>query len=302
MKVALKIWRFDPATGERALRDYEVDAPEWATLLDVLDMVKDQVDGTLSYRKSCRMMICGSCGMRMDGAAVLACKTRMYDDRRGRPRAGHLGRWATCRSSRTSSSTWARSGRRSARSSRTSSPATTRSRREGVHRLAAADGRDPQGDRSASTAAAASRSATRWRPTPSSSARRRSRRACASSATRATARKVERLEAYNDEHGIWDCTRCYFCQRALPEGRRSARRDREARRGVDQGGHRPRHGREAREVVRARRRRRPAGCARRSSCRRRRASSPRSSRPRSRCGSPSTARCRRRCRRTWRRT
>ena len=40
-------------------------------------MIKDQVDGTLAYRKSCRMMICGSCGMRMDGAAVLACKTRM---------------------------------------------------------------------------------------------------------------------------------------------------------------------------------------------------------------------------------
>ena len=39
-------------------------------------------------------------------------------------------------------------------------------------------------------------------------------------------------------------------QRALPEGRRPARRDREARRRVDQGGHRPRHGREAREVVR----------------------------------------------------
>ena len=79
MKVALKIWRFDPKTGQKALRDYEVDAPEWATLLDVLDIVKDQVDGSLAYRKSCRMMICGSCGMRMDGAAVLACKTRMYD-------------------------------------------------------------------------------------------------------------------------------------------------------------------------------------------------------------------------------
>ena len=39
-------------------------------------------------------------------------------------------------------------------------------------------------------------------------------------------------------------------QRALPEGRRPARRDREARRRVDQGGDRPRHGREAREVVR----------------------------------------------------
>ena len=46
-------------------------------LLDVLDLISDQVDGTLAYRKSCRMMICGSCGMRMDGRAVLACKERM---------------------------------------------------------------------------------------------------------------------------------------------------------------------------------------------------------------------------------
>src|SRR5262249_21181392 len=77
MDVALKIWRFGPVSGERVLQDYEVEAPEWACLLDVLDLVKDKVDGTLAYRKSCRMMICGSCGMRMDGAAVLACKERM---------------------------------------------------------------------------------------------------------------------------------------------------------------------------------------------------------------------------------
>jgi succinate dehydrogenase / fumarate reductase iron-sulfur subunit len=77
--VALKIWRYDPESGERELKEYEVDAPEWACLLDVLDLIKDKHDGTLAYRKSCRMMICGSCGMRMDGAAVLACKTRMYD-------------------------------------------------------------------------------------------------------------------------------------------------------------------------------------------------------------------------------
>src|SRR6187397_1903254 len=77
MQVALKIWRFDSTTGDRALREYEIDAPEWATLLDVLDIIKDRQDGTLSYRKSCRMMICGSCGMRMDGRAVLACRERM---------------------------------------------------------------------------------------------------------------------------------------------------------------------------------------------------------------------------------
>lgn len=86
MRVALKIWRADAASGERELRDYEVEAPEWATLLDVLDIVKDKVDGTLAYRKSCRMMICGSCGMRMDGAAVLACKTRMQ----GLAESGHV--------------------------------------------------------------------------------------------------------------------------------------------------------------------------------------------------------------------
>jgi succinate dehydrogenase / fumarate reductase iron-sulfur subunit len=79
VQVALKIWRYDSSTGERALKEYEITAPEEATLLDCLDIVKDRHDGSLAYRKSCRMMICGSCGMRMDGAAVLACKIRMHD-------------------------------------------------------------------------------------------------------------------------------------------------------------------------------------------------------------------------------
>src|SRR6266496_1165356 len=77
MKMALKVWRYDSSSGDRKLQEYEFDAPEEATLLDCLDIVKDRQDGTLAYRKSCRMMICGSCGMRMDGRAVLACKERM---------------------------------------------------------------------------------------------------------------------------------------------------------------------------------------------------------------------------------
>jgi succinate dehydrogenase / fumarate reductase iron-sulfur subunit len=86
MQVGLKVWRFNSKTGERELQEFEISAPEEATLLDCLDIVKEQHDGTLAYRKSCRMMICGSCGMRMDGAAVLACKTRMYDI----AQAGHV--------------------------------------------------------------------------------------------------------------------------------------------------------------------------------------------------------------------
>src|SRR4029453_19349074 len=88
MKVALKIWRYDSSTGERALKEYEFDAPEEATLLDCLDIVKDRFDGTLAYRKSCRMMICGSCGVRVDGGAVLACKTRNADITADAPRPG----------------------------------------------------------------------------------------------------------------------------------------------------------------------------------------------------------------------
>jgi succinate dehydrogenase / fumarate reductase iron-sulfur subunit len=77
VEVTLKVQRYDPETEEARLDEFTVDAPETATLLDVLDVVKDTVDGTLTYRKSCRMAICGSCGMRMDGAAVLACKVPM---------------------------------------------------------------------------------------------------------------------------------------------------------------------------------------------------------------------------------
>ncbi len=131
MRVALKIWRYDSSTGDRELRDYELDAPEWVTLLDVLDLIKDRVDGSLAYRKSCRMMICGSCGMRMDGAAVLACKTRMKPivDAGHVPTISAMGNlpilkdlvvdmapfWQKIRAMKPWSWTWRRSGRRSVR-------------------------------------------------------------------------------------------------------------------------------------------------------------------------------------------
>src|SRR3978361_2207080 len=76
MDATIKIRRSPDGTAG-PLETYTVDVPETATLLDVLDAVKDRKDGSLAYRKSCRMAVCGSCGMRMDGGAVLACKTAM---------------------------------------------------------------------------------------------------------------------------------------------------------------------------------------------------------------------------------
>jgi succinate dehydrogenase / fumarate reductase, iron-sulfur subunit len=77
MEVTLQIQRYQPDDDESRIDSFTVDAPETATLLDVLDQIKDEQDGSLTYRKSCRMAVCGSCGMRMDGAAVLACKAPM---------------------------------------------------------------------------------------------------------------------------------------------------------------------------------------------------------------------------------
>jgi succinate dehydrogenase / fumarate reductase iron-sulfur subunit len=77
MQFTVKIERWNPETEQGGLHEYTVEAAETATLLDVLDVIKDRVDGSLTYRKSCRMAVCGSCGMRMDGGAVLACKTPM---------------------------------------------------------------------------------------------------------------------------------------------------------------------------------------------------------------------------------
>src|SRR5215212_7172199 len=76
MRVTLKIRR-SPDGVAHSLETYTVDVRETATLLETLDAIKDTEDGSLAYRKSCRMAVCGSCGMRMDGGAVLACKVAM---------------------------------------------------------------------------------------------------------------------------------------------------------------------------------------------------------------------------------
>jgi succinate dehydrogenase / fumarate reductase, iron-sulfur subunit len=77
MEVTLRVRRFAGEQDKPQYKTYTVEVPTTASLLDCLDAVKDRHDGTLAFRKSCRMAVCGSCGMRMDGGAVLACKTAM---------------------------------------------------------------------------------------------------------------------------------------------------------------------------------------------------------------------------------
>jgi len=81
MQVRLKVKRYDPETGGQASRydNYSLDVQEYATVLDSLLEVHDYQDGSLALRYSCRSAICGSCAMRIDNKARLACKTRVAD-------------------------------------------------------------------------------------------------------------------------------------------------------------------------------------------------------------------------------
>ena len=60
-------------------------------MLDVLLKIKDEQDGTLSLRRSCREGICGSCAMNIDGTNGLACLTKVGLCYFGRRAAGDLG-------------------------------------------------------------------------------------------------------------------------------------------------------------------------------------------------------------------
>jgi len=78
MRFTLNVRRYDPEqpNPQPYYQQYEVDQPEMASVLDCLIHIREYVDGTLALRCSCRSAICGSCMMRINGQARLACKTR----------------------------------------------------------------------------------------------------------------------------------------------------------------------------------------------------------------------------------
>jgi succinate dehydrogenase / fumarate reductase iron-sulfur subunit len=78
MRALLDVARFDPQSGDRRrLQRYEIEMPEGSTVLEALMAVQDELDGTLTFRRACRHAICGSCGMRINGCAKLACNTQV---------------------------------------------------------------------------------------------------------------------------------------------------------------------------------------------------------------------------------
>jgi len=79
-RITLQVTRYRPEEDlEPARQNYEIPfRKEWA-VLDGLNHIKDHIDGTLSYRWSCRMGICGSCGMIVNGEPQLSCAAFLAD-------------------------------------------------------------------------------------------------------------------------------------------------------------------------------------------------------------------------------
>jgi len=74
--MTLKVYRYRPERQPSPFFDqYEVPYREDMVVLDALNHVKDELDGTLAYRWSCRMGVCGSCGMMVNFRPRLTCST-----------------------------------------------------------------------------------------------------------------------------------------------------------------------------------------------------------------------------------
>lgn len=79
-QMELEILRYDPESDEvPAFESFSVPYHEDWVLLDAINYIKDEIDSTLSYRWSCHMAVCGSCGMMANGEPVLACKAFLRD-------------------------------------------------------------------------------------------------------------------------------------------------------------------------------------------------------------------------------
>ena len=78
---SFKIYRWDPDTGENPRYDtYELDLDKCGPMvLDALIQIKNEVDQSLTFRRSCREGICGSCSMNIDGLNTLACLKPIED-------------------------------------------------------------------------------------------------------------------------------------------------------------------------------------------------------------------------------
>ena len=81
MRLTFTIQRFNPDVNSTAHpEEFWLDVGRGMTVLDALVRIKNEVDGTLALRYSCRSAICGSCAMTINGSEKLACRTSLRNE------------------------------------------------------------------------------------------------------------------------------------------------------------------------------------------------------------------------------
>jgi len=79
-RITLEVTRYRPEQeAEPTTQRYEAPLRKDWVVLDALNYIKDKVDGTLTFRWSCRMGVCGSCGMTVNGEPKLTCAAFLTD-------------------------------------------------------------------------------------------------------------------------------------------------------------------------------------------------------------------------------
>lgn len=77
-RITFRIQRYDPdRPDERQWSSFELDVAEGMTVLEALHAIKAEHDGVIAWRSSCRMGVCGSCGMYINRKPRLACQTQV---------------------------------------------------------------------------------------------------------------------------------------------------------------------------------------------------------------------------------
>jgi succinate dehydrogenase / fumarate reductase, iron-sulfur subunit len=209
MRLAFTVKRFnpefDPAPHEES---YRLETSRGMTVLDALIRIKNEQDGSLSFRYSCRSAICGSCAMTINGAEKLACRTsvRKEWERYGAITVGPLRNLPVLKDLAVDlRSFWAKI--EAIRPWLLGEPA-------GVADPHAFQNADACIMCAACVAACTSHEADRAFLGPAALAK--AYRFVADSREQEEARYA-RLMALQEPTGMWDCTRCNFCVQVCPK-------------------------------------------------------------------------------------
>ena len=269
MNFKLRIERFDPATGETRLQPFELDVRgEAPTLLDCLEQIKDDVDGTLAFRRSCREGTCGSCAVRIDGRTALACRTTLAEliAVGGTPTVAPIGNHPVLRDLVVETEAmWKKF--RAVEPFLNPRPGRPADGRETLVSPAASEG--TRKEALCINCGACVSECDAMTVSPEFLGPHALAKAWRFVGDVREGEAARRLEALSGEHGIWECTRCYLCNERCPRG--VDPRDAIAKLGAEaiRAGHRPRPRRQTRRSGSSPRPVPPAGCARPSWCRRR---------------------------------